>query len=247
LSVAVVKGDYKEGENLTLIRKFDPQWLAPLRFLDLAQDLIERDISNASLGQIIICQGSVAFHDYRLLLEVLKDRAIRGRITNDANTDYIQTINNLGVTTEEYNKKNAADKQKLRKQAAELIWGVVTSLPLRPQMVLEGEHGRIWGVLREEGMIMSYDELAITHGPTIPGEWTVVGLLDARRDPPPEEAPAAVPTAEEAVPNAPAITSPEGQTTASGGVSGMIRKIVGRPADTYAVTPLMIYRTLPTK
>jgi hypothetical protein len=229
VSVAVVKGDYKEGENVALFRKFDPQWLTPLRFLDLAQDMIVKDLAAATLGQLVIKSGSLSLLDHSILLKVLADRAIRGGLQLESGNDYMQTINSLGVTNEEFATKKPAEKQKLRRQAAELIWGVIGSLPLRTQMIVDGEAGKVWGVLREENLVMSYNELAITHGASIPGEWTVVGLLDAG-------------TSDLVADEGAVMALPEGLARATKGVSTMVRKIVGRPADTFAVTPLIVYR-----
>src|SRR4051812_39282654 len=59
LDLKIVKMDSTEGETKALTRRFDPQWLLPLRFLDLAKEMLVRDVSKAGIGQLILASGSL--------------------------------------------------------------------------------------------------------------------------------------------------------------------------------------------
>jgi hypothetical protein len=61
-----------------LQRHFDPQWLLPFTLLDQLEErrLISRDITKASLGQFVLCSGSLSILDFSILKKIWELPAI---------------------------------------------------------------------------------------------------------------------------------------------------------------------------
>jgi hypothetical protein len=92
---------------------------------------------------------------------------------------------------------------------------------------------RAWCTLLAEGLSTSTNDLMLKHGASIPGDWTVLGVLDSLPRVSPENAPA------------PDFTDME-----EIGVKLMdtfvlsTRNMLGRPAGAYGLTPLLIFREI---
>jgi hypothetical protein len=237
IDLKLVKIGSEEDAHQEMTSSYDAQWLLPLRFLDLAQSRINTDISKATLGQLVLARGPLRFQNHTLVMSFLSNHSIRGKLASSTNIDPMQTIELLGTTKEEYGKKKPAEQLKLRRQAIDLLMDVVTSLPVRSQVEITGDHGSSWSVLNEDGLVIAYNELTMTHGPSIPGEWIVVGLLDARADSDPD----ATTVADEIVPVQTAQTFSQ-----MNGFAVSLRKIVGRPLGSHSITPLVIFREVLT-
>lgn len=57
VSIKLVSADGTETGRESATRKIDPKWLLPLLFLDSAQDMIQRDITGAAIGSLVLAQG----------------------------------------------------------------------------------------------------------------------------------------------------------------------------------------------
>ena len=111
-------------------------------------------------------------------------------------------------------------------------------LPLFPhavQATLVGNNFRVWTSLTEANIVGLASDLILKHGVVIPGQWHMLGVLDALTDaggaPTPSNDTAAIMAG-----------------TPIGGLAAMmatgIRQFFGRPATSFGMTPLLIFRAV---
>jgi hypothetical protein len=199
-------------------RVYDPLWTNALALLDYLDErtLIQRDIANARIGQFVLVTGGLTFLDLRLLNEILEVPQLK--------TALIRGIAKIPeVNTSEIELKTPEKR-------AEFVLGILRLLPTTLQFTLDAKPVRVWGTLEENSITGSPTSMALSHGETIPGEWSVVGILDGLPD-------AGIDISQTA-----AAKDPAPLKRAMGGMANIARKVFGRPADTYSVTPLLIYR-----
>jgi len=101
-------------------------------------------------------------------------------------------------------------------------------MPPAPQMKIYVENGpTAWATLNNEHMIINTSALALTHGFNISGQWGVLAILDATPD-------IGMP--------APPVRSSSGLLGGMNDLLVSLRDTMGRPADAYGISPLVIYR-----
>lgn len=105
--------------------------------------------------------------------------------------------------------------------------GVLSVLPPLVQMKCFNGTEEAWGTLTPEHMLSDFSELAFKHGRGLPGEWTVVGLLDALPD--------------DVIDAAPHVVNTEVENGLLQVMDAM-RTFLGRRPYAYGITPLLIYR-----
>jgi len=113
----------------------------------------------------------------------------------------------------------------LSTDAAQLALTLIPALQLGVQVTLVSSGITLWGTLRPEYLSTPPGDLMLKHGARVGGIWTMLGILDARPD------------ADE-----PAVVSPFQGIAAMAASFGDLRHTIGRPADAFGVTPLLIYR-----
>lgn len=110
--------------------------------------------------------------------------------------------------------------------AAQLGMSLVTIVPHVIQAVIAAPSGTTWSSLNPSGLTMPPADLLMKHGFSIGGKWSVLGVLDA-------------------TPDKAAAPAPPSLGPYVGGLISMapaIRPMLGRPADAYGITPLLIFR-----
>ena len=99
-------------------------------------------------------------------------------------------------------------------------------LPYSIQATLRGTIS-VWCCLQSAGMVTPADDLLLKHGVTVQGVWSLLGILDA-------------------APDAQLPASPSSNVPDLVGLMRTLappaRQLLGRPADHYGVTPLLIFR-----
>ena len=106
----------------------------------------------------------------------------------------------------------------------------VTKLPHALELHFATERGMSWSTLKPSSMLSSADDVALKHGDALPGEWRLLGIVDAR---PNEDVASA--------------WDDQPQTPLSSLVANLlrhVRDIMGRPVDAYGVTPLLLFRVV---
>jgi hypothetical protein len=229
-----VKWDNYEGLSRGSIRTYDPRWVNALEFLDFSDErgIIQSDIEAARMGHIVLFSGSLAIFDLKILKNMWAQPAIKKAILAGG----AETATSLGKPA-----RNPKAQRVSGMKDAEVAVELVSILPhgTAGSLTSSDEQVSVWFTLNESGMAVPTPDLFLKHGFTIPGDWSVVGILDAYPD--------------------------EGEDVGLGyylnqllagnrinGIShfmaafltGPVRQMFGRPMGSYGVTPLLIFRQI---
>jgi hypothetical protein len=218
LDLKVVQAGHKEAATTGLSRTFDPRWLLPLRFLDVAQSLINREAVKAGIGQVVLVAGDLWVIDLSILKNMIGDPA----------------LSKLLLKPE---KAPAGPRQVKNAGQDSMSFGmaVMKVMPHAIQARLTSSNASFWASLSEDGLTTGPADLFLKHGLKIAGEWSMVGILDAIPD-------------ENLHPtqlNVQAAIDAANLGAYAGGLAMMtphIRPILGRPAQAYGITPLLVFR-----
>jgi hypothetical protein len=162
LNIHVAKLDTSSTAQTTQTRQFDPQWLAPLSFLDQAQQrgMIVRGLANAGIGQFILASGALRVLDASFMKDAWSLPTISRTI------------------------RAAAPPHKGPKPAVnplDLMMDLLKVLPHPVQAQLDGPDFSLWCGLSPDSLITSPSDLMLKHGARIAGEWNILGILAPNR------------------------------------------------------------------
>jgi hypothetical protein len=110
-------------------------------------------------------------------------------------------------------------------------------LPHTIQASLADQNGSAWCTLREESLVVSATDVLLKHGVSIPGSWKLLGVLDAfpiSQETDAEYAAAQLKAAK--------CLGTFGEMI--GNLAPGIAKLLGRPPDSFGMTPLLIFREI---
>lgn len=200
-----------ETTNETIERQFDASWSAPLSLLRELneQGYVKAFSKSAALGQLILFRGNIQILDLRILQKLWQPVLAMQSELKPTHTDAQRKA------------KKAEDAQ------AQAIAKVAENLPHIIQMRAFNESHQLWATLTPEALTVNPSDLAFKHGPSIPGEWAILGLLDAR------------PTGEDE------LRLPVGLGEVEAGMLEMalqLKNFLGRNHTDYGITPIAIYR-----
>jgi hypothetical protein len=185
VNLKLVAGDTTSSGRETKTQKIDPQWLLPLLFLDEAQDLIERDISQAAIGSLVLIQGKLIVTDVRILQKLWSAPGARKVILQQ-----MRAAEKAGAETQsdEAPLPNRAARRAAKVQnkivettgEAELIMELLPLLPHSPQINVVSPDHVAWATINPDNVFGSVEDLMLKHGSKVAGSWAMVGVLDAR-------------------------------------------------------------------
>lgn len=216
----------EEGGSESSLRVYDPLWTNALTFLDYLElhGLLERDLTRARLGQMVLATGSLTISDLAMMQSAWK-------------LPTVQKLMKTGADASPPNRqqRRAAERsvQSTEPNHVELVIDLLSILPHAVQARLRDSRGEVWCSLSQASMVSLPSDLLLKHGTDIPGEWSMLGILDAHPDPLSDpDRPAQV---TDGVPTnliATLITS----------LVPVVRGMLGRPTNAFGVTPLLIFR-----
>ncbi|WP_154674634.1 DUF6414 family protein [Mesorhizobium erdmanii] len=222
---------------------YDPLWANARDFLDYLNErnLLHRDIKTARIGQIVLSSGNLAVFDLGVLRGMWDLPTVKKAILKGASAPALEPSN----ASLNRHGKRAAEAAKIAKQQsapseAELAIEMLTVLPHTTQAAVSSSDGNlsVWFNLAEKNMTISATNLFLKHGLTIAGTWNIVGVLDAMPD-------------QETIPGMAAIEQMLAGTKLSfltqsmaGGLVPAVRTLLGRPTDSFGVTPLLLFREI---
>jgi hypothetical protein len=211
-------------ERDTAERTFDPLWTHARTLLDYLTEhnLIQHDIWNARLGQIILLKGSLVVLDATMLKGAWQRPVIRRLIESGA-----KTAAKVG--------QPSASKDEIA-----LLLEMLTLVPHSVQGVIIGTNFNAWCSLSDAALVTTPSDLVLKHGAFIPGEWQVLGVLDAFLNMDPLPNPDGTPAR-----NIDELVQQHVQTpvaTALAAFAPAIRNLIGRPNNFFGITPLIIFR-----
>lgn len=225
--------DVTKGKRNTLQSVFDPYWTNARALLNYLEEhnLLQRDLDNAQLGQFVLATGYLAILDLGMMKEAWEKTSISKGVKQGI-------IDSWGPGT----AVTAAQKLEAKKQRenAEQIFDFLKIMPHAVNATLLQSVGRphmFWCALREEYMATPASEIVMSAGGFVQGDWTMMGVLNARPD-------------NIALNN---LGKPVNADLEPGIMDSMVGRIctmlapatriaIGRPANAHAITPLMIFR-----
>jgi hypothetical protein len=233
------KLDYSEGSSTGIKKEYDAQWIAPLSFLDQAQqrNIIERDIASAGIGNLVLASGALSVRDLRLIMGIMALPSMKAMIPKPA-----QPPDTRGRNQRRYDPRTEPEAAP---DPNALGFEVMSVLPHGTQALMVSGGTQIWCSVRDDCLLVPASELFLSHGVDIPGEWNILGILDARPD---EEEARLSP--QERLDGAGAAMATDGVMTLVtqgfggfiDGVAPLARMLLGRRSTAYGLTPILIFR-----
>lgn len=247
LSIKVVKGGTGASAKQSKSQKIDPQWLLPLLFLDEAQDLIERDITQAAIGSLVLVTGRMIVADLRILQKLWSVPATKKLMLAAARNAAQQAARAAAASAGEAAANRAARKagqKPVDTSEAEMTMEMLPLLPHSPQVNIVTPVATAWSTIDPAYYVGAVEDLLLKHGAKLPGPWSMVGILDAR------------PWEEREDDDYDDWLSLEDHLRIGGysdnmwkvaiDLAGPARQALGRPLLSYGVTPLIIFREIET-
>lgn len=235
-------GAYKQNQQTSLSaaegssRVYDPLWSNARAFLDhlSERDLIQRDLSAATFGQFVLAKGTLSVLDLASWKDTWALPAIQSKIREGVEEETPEPVGNR------QQRKAAQGRAQSRKPVSDMdiVLEMLPGMPHSVQGHIRGPGGSVWFTLNEEFMAATGGELVLRAGTTLPGEWHILGILDGQPDTTTFEGLAAM--------GADDLFPPGISDSVIGNVvsqfAPLFRFMLGRPASSYGVTPLLIFR-----
>lgn len=224
------------GGSETLERSYDPFWTNALTFLDFLEErrLIRPQIEEAALGQFVLVRGWLSVLDLAMFKNAWGLKTIQAAVRAGQ-----------PVEAPEGNRQQRRSQGKQEPQTskmpseADILLELLSVLPHTVNASIMTKHEPVWAALREEFMVTPASELVLTHGTSMPGEWAMLGILNGRPDIGANEHQQRMAKLGSDLPPG-LVNSAIGLMAQT--LAPIIRTALGRPANAYAVTPILIFR-----
>lgn len=226
-------------------RTYDPLWTNALTLLDYLDErhLINRDIGNARLGQFVLGAGDLDIRDLRLIQKAMALPSMQAQIA--ASSAPVQPSFHKSKSKGRQHSPTSTQPAQNQQFGTEFL----ALLPHSVQVQLHAENFELWCTLNEDGLVVSSSDLFLKHGVRVPGEWHVLGVLDALPSATGDEDPTQVYA--EAQSSLPGENFDSIITIATRGMGGLIdgivpftRLLLGRRDSQFGITPLLIFRKI---
>lgn len=227
VSLKVLKGNasVEEAISRTQERHFDATWSLPINLLDKLSEakLINRGLNGERLGNTVLTKGRMRIFDISMLQNA------------------IPFISKLFLN--ERNNNQQKSQKKIKPEDIPIAPGVTIGmvsefLSIVPNTLqvdfLDDQGNTIWMTINRDFLTINPDDMVLKYGGSIPGEWYVLGLIDALPDSEIGQ--------DDLMPETffPDNLMKNGLTQMLDG----IKEIAGRSNDSYGMTPLLIFRTV---
>lgn len=224
-----------EGANISSYaessqRSYNPRWTNTLNFLAEidSRAMLKHNIMEARIGDLILVNGPIAIKDLSTLekiwgLPAFKQFAHLG-VTEDISANRSERRKST--------QKNNIQKEIKKPSELDLFFDLVKILPHTTQITIDGDQ-KAWGILKPESLISTPSDFVLKYGGRIPGQWAILGILDAEP--------------EELIIGGSAKETTNLQDLSSnflGILEPIVRQLLGRPADSFGITPLVILREI---
>jgi hypothetical protein len=232
LDLKVVKLGTKENDRSATTRRFDPQWLIPFLLLDKASDQIHRDVTSAPIGSLAMVKGRLVVTDPMLLKELWKSPVMRKNLL--AESSKTATLPPHATSAEKAAARAAAAESKAQ---AESLFEILPMLPHSPQLSVLTEDEVVWSTIDQSYLVGTVSDLILKHGDRVAGEWSMVGVLDAR--PVSEDDNWGVLSAYDKMRLG---YMQDSIWKAALDIGPAVKMALGRPLTSYGMTPLIVFR-----
>lgn len=183
VSIKIARLEQKNTGKSGLIRRFDPRWLVPLTFLDQAEGWIQRNLSKATLGQIILLKVGVGISDVSFMKKLWEAPWVQRAIADSIPQDDTQQPSAQNRSARRRDERGAKKPPNEQIDLTAMVGTIMGMMPHAVQSTFATGDGHIlWGTLTDEYLIGSAADLLLKHGTSIAGEWYVVAVIDALPD-----------------------------------------------------------------
>lgn len=206
-------------------RKYDPKWINALNFLEhlAVKDLFERDVEGAQIGQFVLITGKLQILNFASISKLWSSGAVEGLVR--------AAMPPMGQPKSRQQARAQGRKGASEPDQVNLLLDLYQAWPHLAQGMLKSNVDT-WFTLNEGGLSTSSSDLMLKHGISLDGEWSMLGVLDAMP--------------------ASSYSEDDADLVADGAiVANLLRHLIpiarqsfGRPAHTYGVTPLVIFREI---
>lgn len=223
ISIPAVNGklSVEDAINQTQEKSFDASWSLPINLLDKLSELqlIKTGVEDQKLGKIVLVRGKMRLFDISFFQKSLP--FVRNVMLNEVKAN---------------SKANAKIKADDLEIAPGMTFGLIGHLldvvPNTLQVDFMDDKGNnIWMTIDRENFTVNPDDISLKYGEGIPGEWFVLGLIDALPDHMYEDVEK--------------IDFPEHpMKDGFSGLIGSIQEFAGRPQYAFGMTPLILFRKI---
>lgn len=223
------------GTKDTLQSAYDPYWSNAVSLLNYLEErgLIQRDTTAVKLGDIALFSGALSMVDLSMIKSLWALPSIQNLITGGHATE--------GSTQNRKERRASGHQRQKPDQLDPNTQLLIEILPTLPHVLCAtiGAHGsQSWATLEDQYLVGSSSGLVLKHGSSIPGDWHMLGILDAVPD---------AGSLDGIAEGLGAVNAPvDLPSSLIGMLSGMfapiVRFLLGRPVEAYGVTPLLIFR-----
>lgn len=237
-SAAVISGSSTIGSNTSsqheasVQRIYDPRWLNALNLIDelSSNNMINLDLNDAGFGDIILAKGQLRMKDLNSLRNVWKAPAVVAAM-KAGNSQTADALNRQQRRAKA--KSSPATNEK--PTDLDMFLDLIALLPHSMQAIITNDETS-WGLLDSAGLIGNPSDFALKFGGKIPGEWGMLGILEARPDS--SEGPDGILNVSHLDQMSDALFMH---------LEPITRQLLGRPSEAFGVMPLLIFREVGTK
>lgn len=212
-----VRSNASEGWSRGQERTFDSSWSIPLNLLDKLSETerMKTNLHEAKLGDLVLMKGMMKIFDAQMvhlcmpIFKKIKLNELKGEKNTQA--------------------KNAL---KLEIAGIENAEELVKILPPTTHIDFADSCGNLsWMSVEPSNLTTTLSDVSLKYGPFIPGEWYILGIVDAYAD-----------EAKVDNPDAPYPSITNDLKLGMEPILLMMRSLMGRPIGSYGITPLIIFR-----
>lgn len=231
-----LEGGSEESERL-----YDPLWTNARTLLDYLahRDMIQRELGTAQVGQFVLVQGQIMLLDLAMLKGAWDKGPIQKMIRAGAQAEAQSNQPRPSRAERRANRPSVGSNQQDGLAETDMLLSLLTLLPHSTQARLIGTDVNVWCSLDVESIVGQSSDLTLKHGALIPGDWFMLGVLDA-------------------YPYDPDFRNAEGESEselfgriAETGIGQLVarlapivRQVMGRPPSAFGMTPLLIFREI---
>lgn len=233
----------KEGGGESFERVYDPFWTNARALLDALDErqMIHRDLTSTPIGGVVLVSGRLKVIDLGLIKGMwqlptfrklmLKGMKIGVEVAAQGASRQVQRAQD---------RRKAEPELSIEEDTANLMLEIMPILPHSLNVTVSDARGQVWATLKEEHIVGSGSDLVLKHGVSVPGDWHMLGILDAKPDLGGQADIESNGLIDFTDPRRLFSNSMASQIADI--ASPVVRMAVGRPASHYAATALMIFR-----
>ncbi|WP_102323866.1 hypothetical protein [Komagataeibacter saccharivorans] len=209
-------------------RTFDPSALLPISVMNRLDELgyIGRDLHKSAVGSLALTRGFLRLKDLSHI---------------NALWPILEKFIPFDMFKPEIPAGRRDDRKKYPSQTdiKNAFGSLLKDTPYPIQAEFMTRQGMAWSTFKNDCLLTSWEDLSLKHGSVIPGIWYVLGVVDAH----PIFDEIGTASAVEAEWNEIAVGNEI--TNGIGGVLSAVRRMLGRPNQSFGITPLLVFRKMP--